>query len=635
MALSPADFYAYSRATGAPYPEDPEERAGMAPEVLEFRRNQLKAPQEESNPLAAIGAAALGLGGLVGLGFGAKRFLGRGQQIPKGPSKSATAGVRQVNLSEMQAPVRRAAAAPVRSSTPEPAPSKAPPTRQDVYEAIAQKPEEELPRVYRPKGGIYDQISRAADPDALQAQTLITDPNTGEIFSRGRSPQSFAQTYVSLRPALTGQRTDLPTARTPGTFKEFSQGIENAPSDIVDSILQKYESDYRRAEPFQYGSELSRQAAIARKNEQLIDDVLAEVRGNQPNLTDLQQSQRLANTDQFLNAVESGEDQMTGRRNEAIQRDIHPDAETNLVPQEENTRALSSEELKDLALSEMIQLRETLTERGLRPGTTRFDRALAASWTSKAGVTPGSEAFRESIALPKVIRNAVEAVTPDVETMGGLTIPERTLINIGPDAQITQTAAGTAIRGASPSYHEALPKSATRQLFGNPDVLVRGAPDELGLDLPGGMRITGGLVPDAPPERLSKQEIVYSILDRPSTEGPAGGSAGIGVYGVEPGYVPGGVSKATGQYSAAASRKPTDVPSFILKQERTPFTGVTSEGLRLAQERSTKSGANAIEKELQRRQVNQESVALSEVLRRGRIEGRDPQMILKQFGIGI
>jgi hypothetical protein len=32
MALSPADFAAYSRATGTPYPEDPEERAQLAPE---------------------------------------------------------------------------------------------------------------------------------------------------------------------------------------------------------------------------------------------------------------------------------------------------------------------------------------------------------------------------------------------------------------------------------------------------------------------------------------------------------------------------------------------------------------------------------------------------------------------------
>jgi hypothetical protein len=62
MALSPADFYSYSRATGAPVPEDPEERARMAPEVLAYRRNQLKAPQQQAeegfnfNDVLAIGA---------------------------------------------------------------------------------------------------------------------------------------------------------------------------------------------------------------------------------------------------------------------------------------------------------------------------------------------------------------------------------------------------------------------------------------------------------------------------------------------------------------------------------------------------------------------------------------------------
>lgn len=74
MALTPADFAAYSRATGAPYPEDPEEKAALAPEVLQFRQNQLRAPQQESNPLAAIGTAALGLGALAGGVALARRF---------------------------------------------------------------------------------------------------------------------------------------------------------------------------------------------------------------------------------------------------------------------------------------------------------------------------------------------------------------------------------------------------------------------------------------------------------------------------------------------------------------------------------------------------------------------------------
>lgn len=84
MALAPADFYAYSRATGVPVPEDPEERAQMAPEVLEFRRNQLRGPEQESNLPGILGTAALGLGVLGAGVFGATRLAGsrRQQEAP-------------------------------------------------------------------------------------------------------------------------------------------------------------------------------------------------------------------------------------------------------------------------------------------------------------------------------------------------------------------------------------------------------------------------------------------------------------------------------------------------------------------------------------------------------------------------
>ena len=77
MALAPADFYAYSRATGVPVPEDPEERAEMAPEVLEFRRNQLKAPDQGGNLLGAVGAALAGAGILGGGFLGVRALRGR------------------------------------------------------------------------------------------------------------------------------------------------------------------------------------------------------------------------------------------------------------------------------------------------------------------------------------------------------------------------------------------------------------------------------------------------------------------------------------------------------------------------------------------------------------------------------
>jgi hypothetical protein len=89
MALSPADFYSYSRATGAPIPEDPEERARMAPEVLEYRRNQLKAPRQEQqqgpDPLSVGLGIGIALAGGVGGAYGLNKLLrGRGRAANEG-----------------------------------------------------------------------------------------------------------------------------------------------------------------------------------------------------------------------------------------------------------------------------------------------------------------------------------------------------------------------------------------------------------------------------------------------------------------------------------------------------------------------------------------------------------------------
>lgn len=99
MALTPADFAAYSRATGTPYPEDPQERAALAPEVIQFRQNQLRAPQQESNPLAALGAAALGLGVLAG-GVALSRRLGR---VPAQATASTQPNLTQKGIQDVSA----------------------------------------------------------------------------------------------------------------------------------------------------------------------------------------------------------------------------------------------------------------------------------------------------------------------------------------------------------------------------------------------------------------------------------------------------------------------------------------------------------------------------------------------------
>ena len=64
MLLQPADFYSYSRATGTKPPENDQERAAMATDVIDFKRNQLKAPAQSDEgrdiSLIALGAGIVG-----------------------------------------------------------------------------------------------------------------------------------------------------------------------------------------------------------------------------------------------------------------------------------------------------------------------------------------------------------------------------------------------------------------------------------------------------------------------------------------------------------------------------------------------------------------------------------------------
>lgn len=607
MALSPADFYAYSRATGAQIPEDPQERAEMAPEVLEFRRSQLKAPQQESNVLQTLGTSALAVGAAIGAGLAARRFLGRGQQIPKAPTKSATAGITQTDLSNIRRAAGQAPAAPV--------------AKQQI------QPQQEL---------------------------------------------------------VPASKTVEPAVAAPGTTENALQ------IDPTDRLLQELE-EMQASRKKDLTSRMSQ--AYGQRLEKTADELLEQLRTPTVDLTTVQNSTENLQRAQFANAVESGEDQMTGRMKTQLQRNedldmsqiemledmasqnqrsmmegadpsqmigYESDAAINQVAsqlsdglpfdQSEGTRSLSSQELADIAKEEMMTLRQNLADRGLRPGTERFERALAQTWASKSipGAAPGTQQFRAlqeqgkiDVSMPAVVRNAVDAVSAGAGPTGML--PERTVINIGPEAKITSTAAGTAIRGASPSSNEVLPITRTRQAFGTADPLVLGAPDEDIPDLPGALRVRGGSRPDAEPGELSKQEIVYGVLDRPVAPQAPGGAAGIGVYGVEPGYVPGAVSKATGQYSAAASRQPTYVPGWMQKQQMPIKTGFEKLSTPTIEKLIAGEGKTPLSKTrmqmaqdiVAERQRTKESVAVSEVLRRARIEGRDPQMILKQFGIGL
>lgn len=94
--LSPADYAAYSQATGRSYPQSDEEKANMYGEVRDFRRNQTKS---DGGPniagTLAIGAAALG--GIAGAGLLGRKLLAnsrgaRSRDIPKAEGASGQRG---------------------------------------------------------------------------------------------------------------------------------------------------------------------------------------------------------------------------------------------------------------------------------------------------------------------------------------------------------------------------------------------------------------------------------------------------------------------------------------------------------------------------------------------------------------
>lgn len=568
MALSPADFAAYSRATGTPYPEDSEERAALAPAVRDFRQSQLRQQESGPNLGALAGLAAAGLG-ILGLGLAAKRGFG---------AKAAGGGRKGgVTLTDLSVPdVRDVNVAKIADVPPSKTVSRSlVPTEAEAMAQYGRQLAETFP-----------------EPTALEMESLSAPSRTSKILARlGTAPQ---------------YRPD--------------------PKDI----------NYARFGP------VSPEVAAARR-EQATQDLLRFAQQRQEDAA-------LVAT-QTIGALESGEDQITGRTMLGAQRNEDLDlAQVNSVARQtgsadlalsmtpdgvpadqvELLQPITAQELADQAKEEMIARRQSLESAGLQPGTVRFERALAQPFrTSSSQQITGTQPIEFSLPAGP-IRRTVESVGAQEPLI------EKSVLNIGPQAVVTSTAAGTAIRGSSPSYHEALPKQSLRQLYGTAEPLVPGAPDELALDLPGTARVRG-VIPDVEPQFLSKQEIQYGVLDRPETPGPTGGSAGIGIYGVEPGYVPGAVSKTTGEYSEAASRKPSYVPGWLQKQQnKTGFESLTSTQLAAAASNAQAPRIQAaLEKELTQREVSKRSLEASEIARRAIIEGRDPQAILRQRGFSV
>jgi hypothetical protein len=236
VALAPADFYAYSRATGQPYPESPEERAQQAPQVLEFRRNQLKAPEtSNSNPVALGFGIALGLAGLGGAGLAARRMLRSGKT-------TGQSGVSQTDLSKYETPQIREA-------------GRTKPTFVEPSKVVMDAPVVPVQRTVDIQTAVDDEVSR-----------LLNDPGLLKL-------------------------------------------VEAEEADIINRLPEMRAEQSRQ------------QAQVRRGLSATADDILLELRAEPTNsLVTQQQTTGGSNVKQAIAALESGEDQQTGRVKSQLQR---------------------------------------------------------------------------------------------------------------------------------------------------------------------------------------------------------------------------------------------------------------------------------------------------------------------------
>jgi len=714
MALSPADFAAYSRATGAPYPESPQERAELAPEVLAFRRGQLTQPEQQSNLPAILGGTVLGLGALGAALAGTRRFA-RGTKTQSTPQRDL--GI-----------VRQAATGRTSGTTAPRTPAPPTPGTPPSSEGVAPSKVTAIPQA----------TVDLTDLTQTDRPLPFGDPWTGEagpptpLIQGPISAQQNLQNFLG-EPTLPYKRTDLSVARTPGSFLDFSKtasgeaAVENLINDVE---LKKLVSQQRRQEGAELGREAQRQMRIASAIETEADEYLAQLR--QESLSQ-----------QAFGALQSGEDQMIGRTMRGVQRNEDldssqvnsvvrqlgsADAATSItadgipVDQTEGFREFSQRatQRKNLldAQSQMWAFEEELENQGqkaqawLRKIQQKREPLLDIDYQVYDLIGSAAEKgvqLEPSRALSLLKDPTIELTGTEQRLFGvdpligkfalkGQTFEPRqqqtgaflgvqgeslkSIQNVGetPGSGVSQAASGTSIRGRSRIPN--VPDDS------RPRLSSLGAPvteDVVFID-------EGGTVTVSPGEELT--EIVFESKEptytrfirdpqasqpRPkffapglasaeqlkqglkeeyapkgmravqTAEGgtyfvPIGDPGGIGIYGEERSFASGPIVKfddpeqerVAGAYTKTAMRAPTEMPFKQKQKGGANFNELSSQQLQSFIEKAPQGTMRvAGQKEQARRERVKQSLLASELSRRATIEGRDPQMILRERGFNV
>lgn len=225
MALSPADFYAYSRATGVAVPDEPEERARMAPEVLEFRRNQLKQePSPGPDPLSVgLGIGLALAGGGAGL-FAGQKALSRQKLSAVEGTRADLSRVKDFDLSRVPVVQQQAPATEAIVTPPKPSKVTSPRSYAESTGALAPKDDAFLQFSQR-----AEQIAREATPQDL---TSVQRTQLPEV-----SQQAIEATDGGLDQVL--QRNVNTPSQRDTDFLKFSQRADAVAEQATVAAEQK------------------------------------------------------------------------------------------------------------------------------------------------------------------------------------------------------------------------------------------------------------------------------------------------------------------------------------------------------------------------------------------------------------
>lgn len=747
MAIPLSDFYAFSAATGSPVPEDEESRARIAPQVADWRRNQLKAPEQKSDFLSALGtgAAIAGLGAAALLGA---RALRRPQAVTQAAVRDVTPDVEQTvrraatYRPEPQTPrPPRGTPAPSVEVTPPPSRVAQPPSRQPG--GVSQVDLYKLLETERPQGVVVTDLASLVQPKPqVRSETrllpaAVEKPDAmsfiGQYFQqKGTAAGSLTDFQRSLSNLMADQAVNAVDAaedQMTGRIKQQLQRNEDLDMSQVDLMEEVADYNYRQAmeqdEPgirkLPSQAELMNMApedrAVAQgfnpttvnKLKSLDNDLnlylqvspqelggegtrFLHISGNEHNLNSpfIQAALKKHNiTNEELNQfVQVSAENLKTRLQEfeAKAQPSVPDAPINQVaaqlpdgPPVDQAEGIQVTAQKFAQNEIKAQRRQLIEQRRQQPLDIEYkmydlvasaaekgydldpNRALAILTNPTIELTTDERSlFSVNPAIGKFALRGQSFDPGKIQTGATLGIKGELLksvpnIGLDPSSSITQAASGTSIRGRS---------------------RVQNMPDEFRLRVSSSGRPIeedfiyvdeGGTVTAYPGEELTELEMEeniapYTRLVRNQVTGemqpeyapkgmravntaegktyfvPLKDPGGIGIYGEERAFASGPLVKfsdpsqerVAGEYTKTALRVPTELP--YKERGRDPFTNVSNQGLLRALERSGPTGQKAIQNELQRRQRSQESLTVSEIMRRAQLEGRTLPPLPKQQG---